>query len=113
MYDTQTEIEFVCHNSRFIDSTPIEKMCHLYNEIYEIEGALTYFQDFSTKEETQISMATIISDKDFEHQIKDTIIKKAEEVGVEVDQIKNQEDWIICSRLKKATPYHLVCRVKQ
>lgn len=79
------EIEFVCYNSKFSDSTPRDKQVQLYRALKSIDGCLPYMQDFSDDAGEQISLAAIILDP----SIKQQVIEAANSLGVKIDLVNN------------------------
>jgi hypothetical protein len=79
------EIEFVCVNSEYSESTDINKQEQLYHDLKKIEGIYPLLQDWSDENQTQISMSAIIlkNNTNLINQIK----KLAEQHGVEIDMI--------------------------
>ena len=84
------EIEFLCHNTQFTDSTPKSSQKALYNDLKLLQkksdyGILPYMQDFSDERHDQISLAVIILDKQNEKILEKNIMDLAKKHSVEFD----------------------------
>lgn len=87
------EIEFVCHNSDFKDSTPIENQNRLYGKLKQIakkKPIVPYMQDFSDETHRERSLAVIILD-DIE-EMKSIIEDIAKKENVEIDMTNTRND---------------------
>lgn len=84
------EIEFVCHNSMYSDSTNKDSQKSLYTDLKELAEKSDYkikpyMQDFSDESHKEISLAVIILDKENEKYWEDKILKLAKKHGVDFD----------------------------
>ena len=88
-----TEIEFVCHNIDFKNSTTLRQQELLYNDLKEMEpDVVPYKQNFSDKKQCQISLAVIITNKNDERKLISKIKNIARRHKVEIDIIDNVSD---------------------
>lgn len=82
------EIEFVCANSEFKNSTSLEAQKKLYQDLKKIDGVIPLWQDWSDEDQTQFSLTAIFKDPN----IQKDIIKLAKNNGVQIDIIQNVDD---------------------
>ena len=93
-----TEVEFVCHNTNFPSSTPLQRQINLHQELSKVPGLLSYRQDFShyeTDGHRQVSHAVIIPDWHPNHnhdELLAMVKKKAREHGVDIDSVHKVSD---------------------
>ena len=82
------EIEFVCYNSDFPDSTSEKSQLNLYNDLRKLIPSIhPYIQDFSESGTKQKSLAVIITDKQNEEIWISKIKSLAKKHGVKIDLI--------------------------
>lgn len=80
------EVEFVCHNTDFPNSSSLESLLSLRAAINaEVPGALAYMCDNGDDRHVQISLAAIFNTED----TKRRIITLAKQHGVEIDLIQD------------------------
>jgi len=92
-----TEVEFVCHNTEYPSSTPLQRQINLHQELSKVPGLLSYRQDFSHYEpgHRQVSHAVIIPDMHPNHnhdELLAMVKKKAREHGVDIDLVDKVSD---------------------
>lgn len=81
------EIEFVCSNPAFEDSTPPHKQEALLNSLSSVPGLHVYRQDF----DGQASLAAILKHDAPKHTMQ-TIKSLAKRHGVGIDMINDVDD---------------------
>lgn len=87
------EIEFVCHNSEYEDSTSKKNQKDLYEDLKKIEGLVPYMQDFSDDKHDQLSLAVIIENTDEIPSLLNKVKGLAKKHGVNIDLYnKRSED---------------------
>lgn len=91
------EIEFVCHNSYYKDSTNKESQKALYQDLKELQiesdyGIIPYMQNFSDDLHDEISLAVVITDKNNENVLEKQIFDLAHKHNVEFDLYKERTD---------------------
>jgi len=84
--NTYQEIEFLCHNSDYSDSTNRERQMELYKDLKELQKssdnkALPYMQDFCDDSHDEYSLAVIIMDDGIIGKVKEL----SKEHGIEID----------------------------
>ena len=80
-----TEIEFVCHNSDYPNSTSLPSQNALYLDLKKYEGLLPYRLDFSDEGHKEIMMAVIILDYRNKNKKINIIKKLAKKHDVKID----------------------------
>jgi hypothetical protein len=97
-----TELEFVCHNSEFPESTRRGDQRKLFAMLKKIPGTLTYTQDFSDASHAEVSLATVILDG--KKSTASAVKRAAKVVGVNVDLTSkisgSKVDEIVAGRLE-------------
>jgi len=95
------EIEFVCHNSEFCDATDLKQQKKLFSSLKRLKGVMPYRQDWSDKDNKQISLAVVITDKENESKLLKTIKQIAKDLNVKIDIIDYINDSKLDSILNK------------
>lgn len=108
--DEYLEIEFVCHNSLFPDSTDKYKQRELYDYLKILKeesdfALLPYMQDFSDDDHTEISLAVIILDKSKNKFWKKEIEDVARKFGVKIDLYNKVHNSTIDAIIRRRYPY--------
>lgn len=85
------ELEFVCHNSRFPDSSTLDSLKALYQDLRKVPGILPYMQDFSDESGAQVSLAVLFTDWYIESEAEEEIRELAKKHGVAIDIIDGEE----------------------
>ena len=86
-----SELEFVCHNSRFPDSSPLDSLKALYKDLQKVPGILPYMQDFSDESGAQVSLAVLFTDWYIEPEVEMEVRELAKKHGIAVDIIDGEE----------------------
>jgi hypothetical protein len=97
------EIEFVCVNSDYENSTTMENQNKLFQLLKNVKNIIVYRQDFTEGNNIQISMAVILIDK----KQKEKVINLAKECNVLVDIIDNVSDEYVDRVKSKDIDYFL------
>lgn len=79
--DTFKEIEFVCVNPTYKDSTPPKAQENLYRDLSKIKDLILLWQDWSHLEDGQKSLAAIYADDN----LREVILNTAAKHGVKID----------------------------
>jgi len=84
------EIEFVCSNSEYSDSTSRKQQLGLYKDLLSLQrelgyDILPYMEDWSDNKHKQYSLAVVLLDSDLESEHEKKIISLADKWGVEID----------------------------
>lgn len=90
------EIEFLCYNSDYPDSTPYRSLIHLFRALKQ-KKFLVYMQDFSEGNTEQHSLAVIYST----YAEKREILKLAHQYKVEIDNDTTMDPAILKQRLQE------------
>jgi len=88
--NTYKELEFICYNSCYDDSTDKKNQHDLYNDLKQLQidtnySILPYMQDFSDDEHTELSLAVVILDKSQETELENLILDIADNNDVKFD----------------------------
>ena len=99
------EIEFVCHNSDYKNSTDKKSQKELYKDLKKLEiqsgyNIKPYMQDFSSNNHEELSLAVIILDKDNENYWKEKILNLATKYDIKVDLFNNRSNKEVDSIIK-------------
>ena len=86
------EIEFVCVNSEFPESTDINKQKELYRELKTINGIAPLWQDWSDDDITQLSLTAIITDLNNKKELIELIKNLAVKHNIKIDMINYVSD---------------------
>jgi len=102
---TYKELEFVCHNSNFEDSTNKNTQKIFYTALLDLQkksnyGIIPYMQDFSDDEHCEISLAVIIVDKINETELEKKIMLLSNKYNVEFDLYNDRNNNFINSVIK-------------
>lgn len=84
----KTELEFVCHNSSFPNSTPKLIQLAFYQALRSLHGIFPYMQDFCDDEHEEYSLAVILFDNNMEQEV----LSLASEYGVGFDLSKERDE---------------------
>lgn len=83
------EIEFVCHNENYSDSTHLDSQQALERDLRNMEGVVVLRQDWSNEHDgRQISLSAIVLDRSLLQQVK----AAAKRHGVEIDMVNKVND---------------------
>lgn len=85
------EIEFVCHNTEHLDSTPRQSQLNLHSDLKRIDGVIPLHQDWSElspQGHQQHSLSAIYTTKKQEK----SILSAAKKHGVSVDITRDVSD---------------------
>lgn len=83
------EVEFVCHNERHANSTPIDRQDALAQDLSNMDGIVVLRQDWSTENDgRQISLSAIVLDKNLLQQVKNAAKRR----GVKIDMVDEVND---------------------
>jgi soluble lytic murein transglycosylase-like protein len=86
---TYPEVEFVCHNEQYPDSTHLDSQQALERDLRNMEGIVVLRQDWSNEHDgRQISLSAIVLDRSLLQQVKDA----ARRHGVKIDMINKVDN---------------------
>lgn len=85
------ELEFVCHNSSFPDSSSLDSLKALYKDLQTVPGIFSYMQDFSDESETQVSLAVLFTDWYIEPEAEIQVRALAKKHRVAIDTIDGED----------------------
>ena len=115
--ESYKEIEFVCHNSKYPNSTSKESQIVFYNKLKSINGIYPYIQDFSDEKHIQKSLAVIILNKSKEKELINIILKLSKEYNIEFDIFNNLNDKQVDDIIKNDNQFNIkesfIKRIKQ
>lgn len=100
------EIEFVCHNSNFKDSTNVASQQSLFRDLKALQvetnhAIFPYMQDFSDENGSQTSLAVIILDKRNTAKLEAKIKELASNNHVEIDLYNYLDNNQVDARVKE------------
>ncbi len=104
--DQYKEIEFVCHNSNFKDSTHAASQKELFLDLKKLQKEVNYaifpyMQDFSDDAGAQTSLAVIILDTANVAKLESLILNLASKHTVEVDLYSYLNDSQVDNRIRE------------
>lgn len=99
------EIEFVCHNSNYEDSTNRELQKKLYEDLKELEiktdyKIKPYMQDFCDDRHDEFSLAVIILDKQNEKYLEKEVMDLAKRYGIKFDLYNYRNEYQVNSIIR-------------
>lgn len=100
------EIEFICHNSNFKDSTSATAQKALFMDLKKLQAEtdhaiFPYMQDFSDDSGDQTSLAVIILDDANIAKLESLILNLASKNGVDVDLYSYLNDTQVDNRIRE------------
>ena len=93
------EIEFVCYNEDYPDSTPKRKLKSLYRELKKLDGVLPYSEDCGDSPR-QVSLAAVL----LKHGTEKAVRRAAKKHGVAIDIVHDVPEWKIDEIIRGELP---------
>lgn len=99
------ELEFVCHNSNYKNSSNKKNQADFYNQLKKLEietnyGIKPYMQDFCDDDHEEFSLAVIIIDKNKEQELERKIKKIANRYNIKFDLYNQRNSYQTDSIIK-------------